>query len=109
MKLMMKDVPANAMQWKIVIAAIFQINQAMSRIYSVGAALAITLWSVGCLRMRRLSRGIAIFGCVTAPLIAVLIFVGHLRLDVHGMTVVMLSEVVWFVGMGVGLMRTGIF
>ena len=107
MKLMMKDVPANAMQWKIVIAAIFQINQAMSRIYSVGAALAITLWSVGCLRMRRLSRGIAIFGCVTAPLIAVLIFVGHLRLDVHGMTVVMLSEVVWFVGMAVGLMRTG--
>ena len=57
MKLMMKDVPANAMQWKIVIAAIFQINQAMSRIYSVGAASAITLWSACCLRQGKLSRG----------------------------------------------------
>jgi hypothetical protein len=56
--------------------------------------------------MGRFSRWVAIFGCVTAPLIAVLIFMGHLRLDVHGMTVVMLSEVVWFVGMGVGLMRS---
>jgi hypothetical protein len=105
MKMMTHDVTANEGTWRIVIASIFRINQAMSRIYSVGAAVAITLWSVCCLRERRLSRGMAIFGCVTAPLIAALIFVGHLRLDVHGMTVVMLSEVIWFVGMGVGLMR----
>jgi hypothetical protein len=105
MKLMTRDVPANEGTWRIVIASIVRINQAMSRIYSVGAAVAITLWSVGCLRMGRLSRGIAIYGCVTAPLIALLIFVGHLRLDVHGMTAVMVSEVIWFVGMGVGLLR----
>jgi ABC-type multidrug transport system fused ATPase/permease subunit len=105
MKLMTRDVAANEGTWRMMIASIFRINQAMARIYSVGAAVAITLWSVCCLREGRLSRGMAIFGCVTAPLIAVLIFVGHLRLDVHGMTVVMLSEVIWFVGMGVGLMR----
>jgi hypothetical protein len=106
MKMMVRDVPANGGMWRIVIASIFRINQAMSRIYAVGAAMAIGLWSVSCLRMGRFSRWVAIFGCVTAPLIAVLIFMGHLRLDVHGMTVVMLSEVVWFVGMGVGLMRS---
>ena len=105
MKLMTRDVPANEGTWRIVIASIFRINQAMARIYSVGAAVAIVLWSVSCLRMGRLSRGIAIYGCVTAPLIALLIFVGHLRLDVHGMTAVMVSEVIWFVGMGVGLLR----
>jgi hypothetical protein len=108
LQLMARDVTTNAgsqADWRIAIASIFQINQAMARIYSVGAAVAITLWSACGLRMGRLSRGMAIYGCVTAPLIAVLIFVGHLRLDVHGMAAVMLSEVIWFVGMGVGLMR----
>lgn len=105
MKLMLRDAPANAGQWKIAMACIFQINQAMSRIYSVGAAVAITLWSACSLRQSRLSRGIAVFGCITAPLIALLVLVGHLRLDVHGMTVVMISEVAWFIGMGVGLLR----
>ena len=104
-KLMARDTAANTAQWKIAMASIFQINQAMSRIYAVGAAFAITLWSASSLRQNRLSRGVAIFGCVTAPLIALLIFVGHLRLDVHGMTIVMISEVVWFIGMGIGLLR----
>jgi hypothetical protein len=109
MRLMARDVATNSgsqADWRIAIAAIFQINQAMARIYSVGAAVAITLWSARCLRSGQLSRGMATYGCVTAPLIAVLIFIGHLRLDVHGMAVVMLSEVVWFVGMGIALWRT---
>ena len=45
------------------------------------------------------------FGCLALPLIALLIFVGHLLLDVLGMAAVMLSEVIWFVGIGVGPMR----
>lgn len=109
MRLMARDVATNSgsqADWRIAIAAIFQINQAMARIYSVGAAVAISLWSARCLRSGQLSRGMATYGCVTAPLIAVLIFIGHLRLDVHGMAVVMLSEVVWFVGMGIALSRT---
>jgi hypothetical protein len=102
---MARDAPANEGTWRIAVAAIFQINQAMSRIYSVAAATAIVLWSACGLRQGKLSRGMAMFGCVTSPLIALLIFIGHLRLDVHGMTAVLLSEVIWFVGIGVGLMR----
>jgi len=45
------------------------------------------------------------YGCVISPLIAVLILVGHLRLDVHGMAVVLLSEVIWFVGMAIALWK----
>jgi hypothetical protein len=41
-------------------ASIFQINQAMSRIYSVGAAMAITLWSASSLRQSRLPRAVAV-------------------------------------------------
>jgi hypothetical protein len=108
MRLMARDVTTNngsQADWRIAIASMFQINQAMSRIYSVGAAVAITLWSVRCLRSRQLSQGFAWYGCVVAPLIAILIFIGHLRLDVHGMAVVMLSEVIWFVGMGIALWK----
>ncbi len=106
--LMTQDVPAAAPQWRIAVAAIFQLNQAFSRIYSVAAAAALTLWSVCCLRQGRLSRSLALYGCFTAPLIALLISLGHLRLDVHGITVVMLSQVIWFVGMGAGLCRAKI-
>jgi len=103
MKHMMRDVPEAARQWQIVIAGIFQINQAFSRIFSVGSSIAIILWSVSVLRNGGLGRRVAIYGCVVAPLIIVGIGVGHLRLDVHGMTVVMLGEVIWFIVAGVEL------
>ncbi len=70
--------------WHIVTAAFFQINQAFSRIYSVGAAGSILLWSVASLRTGRLSRGIALYGAVSAPLVAVLIATGRLRFNVRG-------------------------
>jgi hypothetical protein len=100
-----QDIPANAPQWHIAAASIFQINQAFARIYSVAAGAAIVLWSIGGLRIGRLSRRFGIYGVIASPVIAVLILIGHLRLNVHGMAVVMLSEVIWFVGVGVQLLR----
>ena len=99
------DLPEATPTWHIVTAAFFQINQAFSRIYSVSTAGAILLWSITCLRTGRLSRGVALYGAISAPLVAVLIAVGHLRLNVHGMTAVMLSQVIWFSGMGLRLRR----
>lgn len=108
MNRMLRDAPVNIAQWKIAMASIFQINQAMSRIFTVGTASAITLWSASSLRQSRLARGVAVFGCITGPLIALLIFAGHLKLDIHGMMLVMLSEVLWFTGMGVALFRSAL-
>ncbi|HVT99072.1 MAG TPA: hypothetical protein VHE33_16320 [Acidobacteriaceae bacterium] len=108
MKQMARDVlnnSASQSDYRIVIAAIFQINQAMARIYSVATAVAIALWSARCLRGGQLSRTMAWYGVVIAPLTAILILVGHLRLDVHGMAVVMLTEVIWFVGMAIALRK----
>jgi hypothetical protein len=108
MQQMARDVLNNSAgqaDYRIVIAAIFQINQAMARIYSVATAAAIILWSARCLRDGQLSRTMAWYGVVMAPLIAILIFIGHLRLDVHGMAVVMLTEVIWFVGMAISLWK----
>jgi hypothetical protein len=100
---MLRDVPTAAPQWRIVIDGIFQINQAFSRIFSVAASLAIILWSVSALRNGGLRRGVAIYGCVVAALIITGIGIGHLRLDVHGMTVVALGQVIWYVLVGLQL------
>ncbi len=100
MQHMVRDVPAAAPQWQIVISGIFQINQGFAKIYSVGTSMAIILWSFSALRNGGLGRGVAIYGCIIAPLIIVSIAVGHLRLDVHGMTVVMAGQVIWFIIVG---------
>jgi hypothetical protein len=100
MKHMVGDVPDATHQWRIVIDGVFQINQAFARIYSAAASIAIILWSVSTLRNGGFGRGVAIYGCVVSPLIIFGIAVGHLRLDVHGMTVVMLGQVIWFILVG---------
>jgi hypothetical protein len=100
MKRMVADVPAAAHQWQIVVVGIFQINQAFARIYSVAASLATILWSISVLRNRGLGRGVAIYGCVVAPLTILGIGIGHLRLDVHGMAVIFLGQAIWFILVG---------
>jgi hypothetical protein len=105
MRQMVRDSAAAAPQWRIAIASVFQINQAFSRIYSVAASAAILLWSVSSLRNGGLSRFVGVYGCVVAPLIAALVIVGHLRMNVHGFTAVVLSQAIWFVVAGVEMCR----
>ena len=104
MEHMIGDVPAAAHQWQIVIDGTFQINQCFARIFSVCASAAIILWSVSALRNGGLGRGVAIYGCVISLLTILGISVGHLRLDVHGMAVVALSQAIWFVIVGTQLL-----
>lgn len=108
------DPTANTPQWHMVVDAIFAFNQAFARIYSVAASVAIVLWSASALRNRAndqsggrggLGRGIAAYGCVIAPVLILLIAVGHLRLNVHGMAVVVLTHAIWLIVVGVQLLR----
>jgi hypothetical protein len=100
---MLRDAPANAHQWQVVASGIFQINQGMAQIFSVGASIAIVLWSGSAFRNGGLSRWAAIFGCVIALVIIVGISLGRLRLDVQGMAAVMLGQAIWFIVVGVQL------
>jgi len=100
MKNMVDDAAANAQTWHIVTFSIFQINQAFARIYSVAASLAMILWSVSALRNGGLGRGVAIYGCIVAPLLMVGVGIGHLRLDVHGMAAVVVAQAIWFIAAG---------
>lgn len=99
-KHMQRDTPSMSQQWRIVIDGIFQINQAFARIYSVAASIAIVLWCVSAMRNGEFSRGIAIYGCVVAPLIIAGVGLNHLRLDVHGMGMVALGQATWFILVG---------
>ena len=100
MKHMVRDVPAAAHQWQIVIEGIFQVNQAFGRIYSVAASLAIILWSISALRNGGFGRGVAIYGCIVSVLVILGIGVGHLRLDVHGMAAVWFAQTIWIILVG---------
>ena len=102
LNMMARDTAVGGPPWRIVIAAFFQMNQAFSKLYSVGGALAICLWSIAGLRQNQ-AKTISTYGLVSAPLVALLILVGHIRLDIHGMAAVMLSQVIWFVLMGAWL------
>jgi hypothetical protein len=103
MKQMIKDAPEAAPQWRIVVAAVFQINQAFSSIYTVAVSIAVGLWSISALRNGGLLRSIAIYGCVIAPIIVLAICSGHLRLNVHGMAIVVFSQAIWFILAGTQL------
>lgn len=96
---------ANGAQWHPIIEAVFAFNQAFARIYSVAASAAILLWSVSAMRNGGLNRGIAVYGSIAAVVLTVLIGVGHLRLNVHGMGAVVLAQAIWFVLAGVEMMR----
>ena len=102
---MVRDGAAAASQYHLIVDAVFQFNQAFARIYSVAASAAIALWSVSALRHGGIARGIALYGCVVAALLAAGIAVGHLRLDVHGMAVVVLGHAIWFTLTGAQLCR----
>ncbi len=103
---MIRDGVVTVSQYHPIVDAIFQFNQTFSRIFSVAASVAIALWSVSVLRNGGIGRGIAIYGCVVAALLTVGLVIGHLRLDVHGMTVVVLGHVIWFIVAGAQLCRS---
>jgi hypothetical protein len=100
MKQMLRDAPSNAHLWQAVMAGIFQINQAMARIFSVGSSVAIILWSVSVLRHGQLGRVLAIYGCAAGLAIVIAVSAG-LRFDVRGMAAVMVGFAVWFIAAGV--------
>jgi hypothetical protein len=103
MRHMVRDVASAAPQWHIAIDSIFQINQAFARIYSVAASVAVALWSAAALRNGGIGRGIAIYGCIVAPVLVVGICSGVLELNVHGMGLVALAQAIWFIGVGAQL------
>ena len=114
-RLMEKSDRSSEPQWRIAIASIFQLNQAWSRIYAIAISAAIVLWSLAALRqggLRQaglwqggLGRPLAIYGCLAPAVLALLVISGHLGMDVHGFTIVTVTQGIWFFWAGLVLCR----
>ncbi len=84
-----------------------ELNQAFAKIFTVGSSAAIALWSIAILRTRALASGIGLYGLLLGPAAIVGIVSGHLRLNVHGMGLVMFGQAIWFILVGILLCRGG--
>ena len=102
---MAHDGPAYLATWHIVLDAIFQFNQAFARIYTVLVSAAILLWSVSALRTAALPRAVSLYGIVAPVILILLIAIGHLHLDVHGMLAVVIAHTLWFLPASIHLLR----
>jgi hypothetical protein len=81
------------------------INQAFAKIYVVAASIAIAFWSASNGGRRVFASGIGIYGVLLGTATILMLVSGHLKLDVHGMGLVMFSQSIWFILVGVALLR----
>ena len=93
--------------WQAMLSYNFQVNQAFARVYSVGASLAILLWSVAILRYRTLGMGAAIYGIVLGVVTAAGIGSGLLTPDRHGFAILIFGQAIWFLLVAGGMWGLG--
>lgn len=82
-------------------------NQAYATVLVAASSVAIGLWSMEIVRTRLMRRAAGILGCVVAAVTLLILFSGHLTLDVHGFGAVVLGQAVWLIMVGLELRRTG--
>jgi hypothetical protein len=88
--------PETRETWQTLLSYNFQVNQAFARVYSVGASLAILLWSVAILRYRTMGLGVGFYGVVLGLATVVGICSGLLTLDRHGFAILIFGQAIWF-------------
>jgi len=79
-------------------------NQALAQLGTIAISAAILAWSIALLHDRA-HRWLAIVGLAASMLPALALVAGVIRLDVTGMTLVVVAEAVWNVAAGFALIR----
>ena len=79
-------------------------NQSLAQLGVIAISVAILAWSVALLHDRA-QRWLAIVGLAASVLPALALVAGATRLDVSGMTLVVIAEAIWNVAVGVALIR----
>lgn len=97
--------PPEADGWKLLFDYNGRLNQACARILAVASSAAIMLWSVAILRQRPFARGIGIYGLVVGAATILAVMSGVLVLDVHGFGLVVFTQAIWFITVGVLMCR----
>jgi hypothetical protein len=103
MRLVVAATPETRETWRMIANFSFQMNQAFARVYSVGASLALVLWSAAILRYRAMGRGVGIYGVVLGLATAVVICSGLLTPDRHGFAMLIFGQAIWFLVVAAGM------
>ena len=67
------------------------LNQGFAKVFALASSTAILFWSVAMARSGVLSAGLGVYGCIFGPLVMLGVLSGHLRLNVHGMAMLILA------------------
>lgn len=79
-------------------------NQALAQLGTIAISVAILAWSIALLHDRA-QRVLAIVGLAASVLPALALVAGVIRLDVRGMTLVVVAEAIWNLAVGFALIR----
>jgi len=96
---------AEAAMWTVATHYTGTLNQAFARIYVVGSSFSVLLWSLAMLRPPKTAPALGTYGAIIGPLAALAVLSGHIRLDVHGFGMIVLTQSIWFIAAGVLLMK----
>jgi hypothetical protein len=94
-------------QWRSLMEYNFLINQAFAKIFVAASCISVALWSFTMVKFRVFPVAIAIYGLLLAPVIVIAMISGGLSLDVHGFGLVIFSQAIWFIIVGILLLRSG--
>jgi hypothetical protein len=97
---------AGSEQWQTLMEYNFLINQAFAKIFVVASCSAVALWSLTIVTSRALPVVIGIYGLLLGPVIVIALISGGLSLDVHGFGLVIFSQAIWFIVVGMLLSRS---
>lgn len=93
-------------QWRTLMDYNHLINQAFAKIFVVASCSAVALWSVAIVKSRALPVAIGIYGLLLGPVIVIAMISGGLSLDVHGFGLITFSQAIWFIVVGIILLRS---
>jgi hypothetical protein len=97
---------AGSEQWRTLMEYNFLINQAFAKIFVVASCSAVALWSLAIVKSRTLPIAIGIYGLLLGPVIIIAVISGGLSLDVHGFGLVIFGQAIWFIVVGILLLRS---
>ncbi len=99
---------AGSEQWGTLMEYNFLINQAFAKIFVVASCSAVALWSFMMVKSRALSMAIGIYGLLVGPVLVIALISGGLSLDVHGFGLIIFSQAIWFIVVGILLLRSSV-
>ena len=97
---------AGTEQWRTLMEYNFLINQAFAKIFVAASCSAIALWSFMIVKKRALPIAVGIYGLLLGPVLVIAMITGGLSLDVHGFGLVTFSQAIWFIVVGILLLRS---